>query len=220
MTGRNANVFYETGYAHALGKRTILLTKNTEDIPFDFKHYPHIVYGSSIGKLREELFTKIQWAVSNVDAKVLDASTLLAFHMNGKELRNGTRIEIEYGRIATQEALASGITIPRALIVKVDIQNVSNQFFDASGVQIGLRVPAQVGAAVVGRDIIDIGPGTSLLMLGSLQQFNPLSWQSIQFGIPFKAIDSLNNIPQSVQLRLYSHSGNREIDFSLIFIRR
>jgi nucleoside 2-deoxyribosyltransferase len=32
MTGRNPNVFYEVGYAHALGKTTILLTSKTEDI--------------------------------------------------------------------------------------------------------------------------------------------------------------------------------------------
>src|SRR5215212_3193860 len=42
MTGRNANVFYETGYAHALGKKVLLLTQKAEDIPFDLKHYPHI----------------------------------------------------------------------------------------------------------------------------------------------------------------------------------
>lgn len=40
MTGRNANVFYEVGYAHALGKRTILLTQKSDDIPFDLKHFP------------------------------------------------------------------------------------------------------------------------------------------------------------------------------------
>lgn len=34
MTNRNPNVFYEVGYAHALGKTTILLTKNSDDIPF------------------------------------------------------------------------------------------------------------------------------------------------------------------------------------------
>jgi hypothetical protein len=44
MSHRNANVFYETGYAHALGKPTILLTQAADDIPFDLKHYPHIVY--------------------------------------------------------------------------------------------------------------------------------------------------------------------------------
>src|SRR5579859_3658565 len=31
MTGRNPNVFYETGYAHALGKRVILLTQAAAD---------------------------------------------------------------------------------------------------------------------------------------------------------------------------------------------
>jgi len=43
MTGRNANVFYEVGYAHALGKTTLLLTQSADDIPFDLKHFPHIV---------------------------------------------------------------------------------------------------------------------------------------------------------------------------------
>src|SRR5687767_3044587 len=54
MTGRNANVFYEVGYAHALGKIALLLTKNADDIPFDLKHYPHIVYSGSISQLRNE----------------------------------------------------------------------------------------------------------------------------------------------------------------------
>jgi len=31
MTGRNPNVFYETGYAHALNKQVILLTQNADD---------------------------------------------------------------------------------------------------------------------------------------------------------------------------------------------
>ena len=35
LTGANANVFYETGYAHASDKRVILLTSNDDDIPFD-----------------------------------------------------------------------------------------------------------------------------------------------------------------------------------------
>jgi nucleoside 2-deoxyribosyltransferase len=48
MTGRNANVFYEVGYAHALNKKTILLTKQSNDMPFDLQHYPHIVYEGSI----------------------------------------------------------------------------------------------------------------------------------------------------------------------------
>lgn len=65
MTGRSANVFYEVGYAHALGKTVLLLTKNVEDIPFDLKHRQHIVYKGSIEALREQLSEKLRWAIRN-----------------------------------------------------------------------------------------------------------------------------------------------------------
>src|SRR4051812_11038609 len=63
MTGRNANVFYEVGYAHALGKIVVLLTQNADDIPFDLKHRQHIVYGGKIETLRKELTEKLIWAI-------------------------------------------------------------------------------------------------------------------------------------------------------------
>lgn len=55
MTGRNPNVFYETGYAHGQGKTCLLLTSNADDIPFDLKHHRHIIYGKSIQNLRQSL---------------------------------------------------------------------------------------------------------------------------------------------------------------------
>lgn len=60
MTGRNPNVFYEVGYAHALGKNVILLTQRAEDIPFDLKHFPHVVYGGQIKDLRGELSPRVK----------------------------------------------------------------------------------------------------------------------------------------------------------------
>jgi hypothetical protein len=44
LTGRNANVFYEVGLAHALGKDVILLTRSMNDVPFDLKSLRCIVY--------------------------------------------------------------------------------------------------------------------------------------------------------------------------------
>ncbi|GAB5457025.1 MAG: hypothetical protein Hens3KO_00550 [Henriciella sp.] len=61
MTGKNPNVFYEVGYAHAKGKRCSLLTQDAGDIPFDLKHHRHIVYGDSIQVLRESLETELKW---------------------------------------------------------------------------------------------------------------------------------------------------------------
>jgi hypothetical protein len=48
LTGRNANVFYELGLAHALKKDVILITQKIEDVPFDLRHYRCIVYDNTI----------------------------------------------------------------------------------------------------------------------------------------------------------------------------
>lgn len=40
----NANVFYEMGIAHALGKDVIIITQNARDISFDVAHLRHIRY--------------------------------------------------------------------------------------------------------------------------------------------------------------------------------
>lgn len=60
MTGRNPNVFYEVGYAHAKQKKCVLLTSKTDDIPFDLKHYRHIIYGKSISDLKKRLTSDLQ----------------------------------------------------------------------------------------------------------------------------------------------------------------
>jgi CheY-like chemotaxis protein len=60
MTGKNPNVFYEVGYAHALGKPVIFLTQNSEDIPFDLKDKPHIVYGGKIFLLKQMLGERLK----------------------------------------------------------------------------------------------------------------------------------------------------------------
>lgn len=67
MTGRNANVFYEVGYAHALKKRVILLTQDATEIPFDLRHHPHIVYEGKAFILRDQLIKKLNWYFPPVD---------------------------------------------------------------------------------------------------------------------------------------------------------
>lgn len=64
MTGRNPNVFYEVGYAHALGRLVLLLTQDSNDIPFDLKHKQHTVYGGRIELLKVELVQKLSWALA------------------------------------------------------------------------------------------------------------------------------------------------------------
>jgi hypothetical protein len=54
LTVPNPNVYYEVGFAHALGKPVILLTRNIQNTPFDLRGYNHVIY-SSIVDLRERL---------------------------------------------------------------------------------------------------------------------------------------------------------------------
>lgn len=44
LSGLNANVFYELGYAHAIRRNTILLTQNLATLPFDLRHRGVIKY--------------------------------------------------------------------------------------------------------------------------------------------------------------------------------
>jgi len=78
LSGRNPNVMYEIGMAHAIGKPIILLTRNQDDVPFDLRALRYIYYDPNNpfwGKdLRKEL-TKIL-------RKVLDTSSL-AGNLNG-----------------------------------------------------------------------------------------------------------------------------------------
>jgi hypothetical protein len=44
LTGKNANVFYELGLAHAVGKPVVFITGSMDDVPFDLRHLRVIPY--------------------------------------------------------------------------------------------------------------------------------------------------------------------------------
>lgn len=60
-TGRNANVFYELGFAHALSNsKTIIITQNINDAPFDISEMGHIIYSEKdLPKLRKDLVSAL-----------------------------------------------------------------------------------------------------------------------------------------------------------------
>jgi hypothetical protein len=47
LTGKNANVFYELGLAHAASKPVVFTTANLQDVPFDLRHLRVIAYDIS-----------------------------------------------------------------------------------------------------------------------------------------------------------------------------
>ncbi|MBF0463862.1 MAG: response regulator [Nitrospirae bacterium] len=65
MTDEDPNVFYEVGYAHAMGKDVILITQNADKIPTNLSNFVHTIYDSSkVRVLKENLKQKIQELLS------------------------------------------------------------------------------------------------------------------------------------------------------------
>lgn len=65
LTGKNANVFYETGIAHTIGKEVILITQSMEDVPFDLKHLRCIVYDYTL-KSMEKFENKLKNTILHI----------------------------------------------------------------------------------------------------------------------------------------------------------
>ena len=71
LTDKNANVFYELGIAHMVKDhdKVILLTQNMEEIPFDVRHFRHIVYSQAtpakLHNLKIELMAAIKTSIPN-----------------------------------------------------------------------------------------------------------------------------------------------------------
>lgn len=86
MTGRNPNVFYELGLAHAISDNVILLTQSTDDVPFDLRDFVHIGYENSFDgaeKLANDLSKVLTTILRSADASTTYRAKELA-------LRTGT----------------------------------------------------------------------------------------------------------------------------------
>ncbi|MEN6620453.1 MAG: hypothetical protein ABFD50_02735 [Smithella sp.] len=66
VTGKNPNVNYELGVAHALGKPAIIITQSINDVPFDYKHLRVISYDLKHVDWAKELESAITKTVLSV----------------------------------------------------------------------------------------------------------------------------------------------------------
>jgi hypothetical protein len=66
ITGRNPNVFYELGIAHALGKSVLIISETAEDIPFDIRSIRVLTY-TSMNELHQRLRNWIVHAIARIE---------------------------------------------------------------------------------------------------------------------------------------------------------
>lgn len=71
ISGKNANVFYELGIAHALGKEVVIISRDTDKMPFDIVHHRILKYYPNHEGL-EELKKNLRDRFSNLRLKGLE----------------------------------------------------------------------------------------------------------------------------------------------------
>jgi len=204
MTNRNPNVFYETGYAHALGKRVILLTQNAEDIPFDLKHYPHIIYENDKLKLKSELGKRIAWYINNPQKQLLQIENNLSFYINLEPLKDNTKIKINAIHEKSQYVI----------VLKMSIQNSGNKLIK-DDINISLITPGEFNRS---KEIIELPDGKCLHHLVKIDKIYPQQWFNEKIVLP--EIKSINyhvaNKKVSMILRIFTEIGVADYPFSVI----
>jgi hypothetical protein len=167
MTGRNPNVFYEVGYAHALGKNVILLTQNAEDIPFDLKHFPHIVYDKTISKLRPELAKRLEHIILQ-NSRQEEISIALDLYLGNTPITNGDITHLYHRQHRPQ--------------VKFILANNSTRTYNPGDFRIGAIVPKEFVSGVDSHVIITKLPdGRNLHMLPKFDTLFPGAFTSVSF---------------------------------------
>jgi hypothetical protein len=203
MTGKNPNVFYETGYAHALGKRVILITKKGEDIPFDLKDYPHIIY-KNLTELKTELEKRIRWYVQNPMGSIAKAEFNLEF------LINGTRIEgnplVEYRFIDQYDR--------KQLQIPLDIHNENHRDIQFS-IDIGLRTPLEFNQNNMDNaQVIKLPNGNFIHLIKELDDIFPGAWATYDFDIGTRS-QTIHESEFSFTIIAYTQLGLKEFPFRI-----
>lgn len=201
MTGKNSNVFYETGYAHALNKRVILLTQRVDDIPFDLRHHHHIVYDGKIIKLQEELRKRLDWFLSNPSQTPLSISGI-EIYMEGLKLSNR-----EATVFKKSFDLIRGGFYSTSVKVKLDVFNNSNKPLD-SAIKLGVVTKINEGFLPEHEPSkrIRIDENQLLYTLEEITSLYPNAWDSCDFKLSSsKYKDGLNQ----------QHEGKYELPFTI-----
>jgi hypothetical protein len=220
MTGRNPNVFYETGYAHALNKRTLLLTKNVSDIPFDLMHLSHIVYEDKIAKLKKVLEDRIRWCIENPARSIESADIQAEVYISGNPHPGpgeSLRLEREV-MVYSSEAFQFALDL--------DVHNVSSQTLGPENVAVAVVLPRVSGKWHWGKsEVSDESPFTTVARQSSkktvwnLRLFHnvlPDAWHSwsLSFEVPH---DTIENGSTNLEVRFYCELGSRTFPIAFDF---
>lgn len=125
MTGRNVNVLYETGYAHARDRPVILLAENPDDIPAELRNFPNIIHHGRLTTLRSELEQEVRHTLAAAREGEPPSTVPVDVTVNGVKLVAGDLCAVTDDIKEEQQAVELQVVIrnePMRLIRPVDLQ--------------------------------------------------------------------------------------------------
>ena len=73
------------------------MTKNSDDIPFDLKHFPHIIYGGSIVGLKKELQRRITFFLSEPAKRRHTPEDHIHIYINDVDIEQNSTVQVGFG---------------------------------------------------------------------------------------------------------------------------
>lgn len=179
MSGKNPNVFYEVGYAHALGKDVILLTQKAEDIPFDLKHHHHVVYGDSVADLLEKLVPRLRWSVNRRQSNnAVSGDPVLQFYVAGTELTEDGEVEVQIEGPQNESG---------EVVLQIDVHNPGMSPVELDGEALAVVVESSVN--VSGKsNLVNLPDGKLHAALPAVGKLMPSGWKTTEFRLRLDAV--------------------------------
>ncbi len=209
MTGRNPNVFYETGYAQALGKHVIFLTQDTDDIPFDLKHYPHIVYEGSIVDLIPKLEKRVKWAIEHPEEPRESEQPPVEFSIRGKTLCKNPIIEIV-------DVGSSGIW---GVTLQFDAHNQDNTRIQIASFKVAILTTERLYSSSTSNQShnrIQLPEGGILHPRDKRFTIWPGAWESFEWWLDTPSEEPLRiGDEEQITLRMFSEYGRYDYPFKV-----
>jgi hypothetical protein len=201
LSGKNPNVFYETGYAHALGKPVILLTQSVDDIPFDLKHYPHVVYGGRIVDLLPELEKRVRYLLDAPTGSPPPATTLRV-RVNGASTDAPTVLQTTFKH--------SALSYP----VAVEIHNSAERAIHIVDCQLGIVSAFDV--TTNNAESIRLSDDLVLHLRRDFIQILPGAWHREKFWFALEH-KGPGPVTRQFTVRIFTPSGYYDFQFSVVY---
>jgi len=160
LTEKNANVFYELGLAHALGKPVVLISDNLADVPFDLQPLRVIIYDKNDPSWGTTLKTSITESLgetlADTSSAVPSMFRKIVKSQAPKESKTERRLDIlerEFTRVAARTRFGVRSRSPSELYRR--LKNASSREDAIEAVRQALMggLPGRIAARVV-RDAI------------------------------------------------------------------